>query len=447
MSSKYSYPEFYYSERVRDLLSSKPALPLAPTPPSEPLKPVDPGEYDSGGNLGCLLVMLVASIILFIAGMSSDIENKGSMIIPGIIPILFSFFLLKTTRWDKEGHEKEKRNYSKALQDYPLLQAQYQKDYEEYLKQKEAYDRRVQSLLTKTNILRFRKSIIQDWKSTRSLPKFQPCKGTDLIKKGVSEHYFAEALKRSGFEVHTNQKIPAEYMYYYPDFLVVKDNIYIDIEIDEPYSGQDGTPIHYLEIKGGIKKSVDSERNNYLTEKGFEVIRFSEDQVILRPQECINFITLFIKNINNGSKSMSCPEEFKSKKWTKEEASQMAYQRFRNTYLPINLQNSISSEGSYYYSDSHTELLKGKLTNNKKLMANLVSARLRRVQIMSPDEYNISNSRILVLFLRIGKPIQLLVDESFDRLPVMKIDPSLIEIIDAVEYNGKRTYVAKYLRE
>ena len=80
-------------------------------------------------------------------------------------------------------------------------------------------------------------------------------------------------------------------------------------------------------------------------------------------------------------------------------------------------------------------------------MANLVSARLRRVQIMSPDEYNISNSRILVLFLRIGKPIQLLVDESFDRLPVMKIDPSLIEIIDAVEYNGKRTYVAKYLRE
>ena len=42
-------------------------------------------------------------------------------------------------------------------------------------------------------------------------------------------------------------------------------------------------------------------------------------------------------------------------KWTKDIAHKWAYQRFRNTYVPYELQNSISKEGEHQYEELRAE--------------------------------------------------------------------------------------------
>src|SRR5690606_25978332 len=56
---------------------------------------------------------------------------------------------------------------------------------------------------------------------------------------------------------------------YKPDFIIeVKElNLFIDIEIDEPYVGSNGSPIHF-------KKSNDNLRNNFFIDNKWIVIRF-----------------------------------------------------------------------------------------------------------------------------------------------------------------------------
>ena len=60
-----TYPEIYSSENVIRILSKKPQLPQAPIEPVKPIMPSDPGEYDSGGNRGCSLFVVIAGVIIF----------------------------------------------------------------------------------------------------------------------------------------------------------------------------------------------------------------------------------------------------------------------------------------------------------------------------------------------------------------------------------------------
>lgn len=106
---------------------------------------------------------------------------------------------------------------------------------------------------------------------------------------------------RSAFsEVYNNASIPAGGSYFYPDFLICEKGLFIDVEIDEPYVGNDGTPIHYVDNQYGFCTSVDKERNDYITSQGFEIIRFSEEQIFLHPQECIIVIKDYISSILSG---------------------------------------------------------------------------------------------------------------------------------------------------
>ena len=157
-------------------------------------------------------------------------------------------------------------------------------------------------------------------------------------------------------EVYADACIPVGEKYYYPDILLVVGSLYIDIEIDEPYAGNDGTPIHYYTSNYGLSISVDHERNDYFTECGFEVIRFSEEQVFLHSDDCIDFIKKFVKNIMSTNGDLTCNPNFVLTKWTKVQASRLAYQRFRNTYVPSHLQSSINRENQRSYYEIRSEI-------------------------------------------------------------------------------------------
>lgn len=102
-----TYPGMYFSENVSCLLNKKPQLPQSPIEPVKPVIPSDPGEYDSGGNRSCFLF---AGIVIFIAIVSSDMDNKGSMILPMLGVLACSFFLFKQRLGIKSPTKRRRLN-------------------------------------------------------------------------------------------------------------------------------------------------------------------------------------------------------------------------------------------------------------------------------------------------------------------------------------------------
>jgi len=132
---------------------------------------------------------------------------------------------------------------------------------------------------------------------------------------------------------------------YKPDFIIeVKElNLFIDIEIDEPYVGSNGSPIHF-------KKSNDNLRNNFFIDNKWIVIRFAEIQVVKYPTECCLLINTLIKCLKEGN--VIDNEKIKSivpnvQGWDKAESNKLAFNRFRNTYLTRELTENIAKEREY----------------------------------------------------------------------------------------------------
>lgn len=355
MKTNHSYPEYYFSKQVQDLFSLSPQLPNEPIAPCEPKKPINPGETDNS-NYGCFIFMFIGAIVGFIAILSSGRDDIAGFILPGIVVIALTFFLVKTSQWDKEGHEKKQEEYKRAIQEYPHLLEKYQEEYDEYLVKKNIYDNQVKRLTSNSHVKTIRKKAIAQWMSKHSRPDFTTCDSKDIVKKGLSESIFVEELRCWGYSVYTNRKIAVGSKYYYPDILIEEDGLYIDIEIDEPYVGNDGTPIHYLETNYGILESVDVKRNEFIAKSGFEIIRFSEEQIFLHTDECLDFIRAFIESIKEARPSVDIEADFIVKKWTKEQAFKLAYQRFRNTYVPYDMQQFITKESYKSYEELRREI-------------------------------------------------------------------------------------------
>jgi len=354
-----NYPEIYYSDEVNDLLSFKPQI---PNPPNEPVKPMivpDPGEYDSGGNRGCFLFAFIAAVIGFIAILSSDMDKKAEIILPGIALIALLFFMFKTTTWDKESNDKKREEHRQSLSTFSERESKYKIELARYQEELEEYNENVALLKSDTYIRKIRRKQIAKWAKDRIEPDFEDCEEDEKVKKGVSELFFYSELRdglESDVEIYNNKRIPVHDTFFYPDILLIFNNIYVDIEIDEPYAGNDGTPIHYIDIdKYGFRSNIDEDRNEFMNKMGFEVIRFSEEQVFLYTDECITYLINFINGIIDANQAIECDDDFFVRKWTKEEATKMAYKRFRNTYVPKKFIKLIDKEEHQSYEEMRNE--------------------------------------------------------------------------------------------
>lgn len=345
------YPECYYSHEVQKLLKSRPDYPQKPIVPQEPKRPATPKEVDYA-NTGCLVIFVLVPIILLIFAATNGKAHIIQIIFYGLLSVLAGGGLLLFEISDIKSSRAAKKTYEKFMSEHEQLMADYQEAYKSYLTAMENYDNCVKRMSTAEYIEAFRTKLIHEWTRNRSSPDIRQCEGSDIIKTGVSEHMFAEKLRLKGYDVQIRQKVPAGNKFFYPDILIICDGLYIDIEIDEPYSGADGTPIHYVDNHYILSESIDQRRNDYISSKGFEIIRFSEEQIFLYTDECINYIEHFINSITNASGEYSLSFTHIVKKWTKEEAVNFAYRRFRNTYVPQNLQQHIAAECYKSYAEA-----------------------------------------------------------------------------------------------
>lgn len=119
-------------------------------------------------------------------------------------------------------------------------------------------------------------------------------------KLGFTENGFYVYLKKhfeQNFSIYNDRHIThrSGTNYYEPDFLIISEkdnkNIFINIEIDEPYDGLSRIPTHEL--------NKDNFRDNFFTQRGYIVIRFTEKQIFEEPTQCCIYIAEVIKSIDS----------------------------------------------------------------------------------------------------------------------------------------------------
>ena len=159
-------------------------------------------------------------------------------------------------------------------------------------------------------------------------------------KTGYTEDAFFEYMQNpfaKDFQLYNDRHIPSKNgkFVYEPDIVLINEkngkNIFIDIEIDEPYEGFSRTPTH--------ERGVDLIRNKFFTDRGWIVIRFSERQIHENPKECCYHIAKVIAAIDadyeipfhvtlyGDLEDESSWDSLQAKKWAK--------QKYREEYLGI----------------------------------------------------------------------------------------------------------------
>ncbi len=169
-----------------------------------------------------------------------------------------------------------------------------------------------------------------------------------VVKKGFLEAKLEDQIQKlicvfSSFKVYNNLALNSikERKTFFPDLALIdeKQNIYIDIEIDEPYDLLTRVPTHTLES--------DANRNIFFNENGWIVIRFSEFQVHQNILGCCAVIANTLKKIN---KAFVVPPNLSSKHldkqsfWTKVKSKELSDNYFRESYLGISFEDKNGSK-------------------------------------------------------------------------------------------------------
>ena len=157
-------------------------------------------------------------------------------------------------------------------------------------------------------------------------------------QKGYKENDFYNKLKQTIKDIemtnNVHMVIPNFNKPYEPDIVLFDKNLnlYIDIEIDEPYDGYYRYPTHFINPEDEIKQ--DNIRDLFFAESGWIVIRFTEKQVHCQAYECIDYIKNVLNSLYNRNfvNDVTCQKE---NQWDYNECIQWQKIYYRENYLGI----------------------------------------------------------------------------------------------------------------
>ncbi len=157
-------------------------------------------------------------------------------------------------------------------------------------------------------------------------------------QKGYKENDFFNQLKQHITDIEfTNNVhivIPNFNKPYEPDIVLFDKslNLYIDIEIDEPYDGYYRYPTHYINPEDEFKQDII--RDLFFIESGWIVIRFTEKQVHCQAYQCIDYIKNVLHSLYNRIfvKDTTCQKE---NQWDYNQCIKWQKVYYREKYLGI----------------------------------------------------------------------------------------------------------------
>lgn len=179
-------------------------------------------------------------------------------------------------------------------------------------------------------------------------------------QKGYKENDFYNQIKQhlADIEITNNvhMVIPNYNKPYEPDIVLFdkKLNLYIDVEIDEPYDGFYRYPTHNYRAEDNFKQ--DNIRDLFFTESGWVVIRFTEKQVHKQPIECIDYLKNVINSIHSNEFSIipKCVVEYQ---WNENQCIQWQLDNYREKYLQIHSFNKRTSHKEVVVAEQEYETI------------------------------------------------------------------------------------------
>ncbi|PXY40307.1 hypothetical protein DMB65_13330 [Flavobacterium cheongpyeongense] len=239
----------------------------------------------------------------------------------GLLFIFLGMYLIFTN--------PEKKKYLKEKNDFE----NYKKSYESQLKK---YYHEI--TLNEEDFLKLKNKE----KISSILRKTKYSIGTDYIK-GLSHQFFLNHLIHHLGSKHNNSKGILESLTYLnkyfthkptsrpyvSDFAYVNDEIglVLLIEIDEPYTIQNKEPIHLN----------DNDRNSFFLELNWIIIRFSEEQILMYPNESCNFISELILEFEEPSGRLGLPNSLPFiERWNDFNIHRLINSNYRENYLKTN---------------------------------------------------------------------------------------------------------------
>lgn len=202
-------------------------------------------------------------------------------------------------------------------------------------------------------------------KDTKILSAIKSSRQTRGVTEDISKDIIRQAISCiPEIEIQDNMCIPiiGTIQCYYPDLVLswAGENIYVDIEIDEMYDIESGSPIHFI-------RSRDEERDVYLVEQGWCVLRISEEDVVKYPQELVQAIKNYLYSISYDSRFNPIQHTRKVRRWTYDEAKKAADEHFREKLLNLPIQpykkqnetskaNQVEKEVSLFVSEKYRDL-------------------------------------------------------------------------------------------
>ena len=173
---------------------------------------------------------------------------------------------------------------------------------------------------------------------TKNAPVLKPHVNKIGTTVGVMEPILLEYLinmcrEIDGIKVLENVKFPIlnRNYSYRPDFCLYwkKKNLYIDIEIDEPYDIVSRKPIHY-------QNNGDNLRDRYFIRNGWCVIRFAEQQVKENIKGVINYVRRVLRWLTDENGIKIHKDTLATiDRWSYEEAAEMSSSNVREHYLVL----------------------------------------------------------------------------------------------------------------
>lgn len=188
-------------------------------------------------------------------------------------------------------------------------------------------------------------------------------------QKGYKENDFFNQVKQNITDIeitnNVHMLIPNFKKPYEPDIVLFdkKLNLYIDIEIDEPYDGYYRYPTHYINPEDEIKQ--DNVRDLFFTESGWIVIRFTEKQVHCQSVQCITFIKNVINSLYNRNfiVAATCQIEMQ---WDYNQCIQWQKVYYREKYLGIERFQKRYSHTEIEIDTAETESIENVIERTKK---------------------------------------------------------------------------------